>query len=93
MKTSNRFLTLFLLLLTTVTLNAQVPAAPSRYVVYFRDKNNSPFSLNNPSQFLSQRALDRRTRYSIALDQYDIPVTPQYVTGIANTGAVILNKS
>lgn len=93
MKTSNRFFTLFLLLLTAITLQAQVPAAPSRYVVFFRDKNNSPYSINNPSQFLSQRALDRRARYNIALDQYDIPVNPQYVSGIANTGAVILNKS
>lgn len=93
MKTSNRIFTLLVLLLTAFTVYAQTPAAPSRYVVYFKNKNNSPYSVNNPLQFLSQRALDRRARYNIAIDQLDIPVTPSYVTGVANTGVVILNKS
>lgn len=93
MKTSNRIFTLLVLLLTAFTVQAQTQTAPSRYVVYFKNKNNSPYSVNTPLQFLSQRALDRRARYNIAIDQLDIPVTPSYVTGVANTGVVILNKS
>lgn len=93
MKTSNRIFILFLLLLPVFALQAQVPAAPSRYVVYFKDKNNSPYSINNPQQFLSQRALDRRTRYNIAIDVHDLPVNPQYVSGVQGVGVVILNKS
>ena len=51
-----------------------------RHVVFLKDKNNNPYSLNNPSEFLTQRALDRRTRSGIALDIYDLPVTPSYVS-------------
>ena len=93
MKTSNRIFILFLLLLPVFAIQAQTPAAPSKYVVYFRDKNNSPYSVNNPQQYLSQRALDRRTRYNIAIDTYDLPVNPQYVSGVQGVGVVILNKS
>lgn len=64
-----------------------------RYVILFSDKNNSPFSIQNPSQFLSQRAISRRINQGIAIDQHDLPVNPQYIQGVAATGATILNVS
>lgn len=64
-----------------------------RYLVEFTDKNNTPYSISNPSQFLSQRALDRRTAQAIAIDSMDLPVDPVYIQAIANTGAQILNTS
>lgn len=69
-----------LLLLCTSIASAQT--APGRYFVFFTNKNNNPYSLSNPSQFLSQRALDRRQRQGIALDQHDLPVTPAYLDSI-----------
>ena len=65
-------------------------ASTQRHVVFLKDKNNNPYSLNNPSEFLTQRALDRRTRSGIALDIYDLPVTPSYVNQIAQTGAMVV---
>lgn len=66
----------------------------TRYIIRLTDKNTSPFSLSNPSQFLSQRALDRRNRYNIAIDSSDLPVTPRYIDSIRLSGAVtILNNS
>lgn len=64
-----------------------------RFVVFFTDKNNSPYSLANPLQFLSQRAIDRRMNQGLAIDISDLPVNPQYVQGLVNAGAVILNTS
>ncbi len=64
-----------------------------KYLVFFSDKNNSPYSLSNPLQFLSQRAIDRRNLQGISLDQHDLPVNPQYVQGVINTGAQLLNTS
>ncbi|HEX8314380.1 MAG TPA: S8 family serine peptidase, partial [Flavisolibacter sp.] len=66
----------------------------SRYLVQLKDKATNPFSLSTPAQYLSQRAIDRRTRYSIAVDSTDLPVTPRYIDSLRLSGAVtILNTS
>src|SRR5436190_6059895 len=56
----------------------------TRYVVKLKNKGGNPFSLSTPTAFLSQRAIDRRTRYGIAIDSTDMPVTPSYITQIRN---------
>ncbi|MFT3910574.1 MAG: S8 family serine peptidase [Ferruginibacter sp.] len=66
----------------------------SRYIIKFKDKGTNPFSLSNPSQYLSQRALDRRARYNIAIDSTDLPLTPRYIDSLRLAGNVtILNVS
>lgn len=80
--------------LISVILIAQVSKAQTRFIVKFKDKGNNPFSLSNPIAYLSQRAIDRRTRYSITIDSADLPVTPSYVDSVRLAGAVtILNVS
>ncbi|RZK51703.1 MAG: peptidase S8, partial [Hymenobacter sp.] len=53
-----------------------------RYFVYFRDKASSPYSVGQPQQFLSARALARRTRQGIAVKPRDLPVNPAYVAQV-----------
>ena len=65
--------------------------APDKYYIQFTDKNDSPYSINHPEEFLTQRALDRRTRQGIPVVENDIPVNPQYLQGVAEKGAVLLN--
>src|SRR6187402_66051 len=66
----------------------------TRYIVKFKNKGGIPFSLSTPTAFLSQRAIDRRTRYGIAIDSTDLPVTPSYITQIKNVSNVtVLNIS
>lgn len=68
--------------------------AQTRYIVKFKDKGTNPFSIANPSQYLSQRALQRRARYNILIDSLDLPVTPRYIDSIKSAGTVtILNAS
>jgi len=64
--------------------------APTKYLVQFTDKDQSPYSVSQPEEFLSQRALDRRTKYGIEIDQLDIPIDQVYIQGIANTGAKLI---
>ena len=78
-------------LLAVVGVQAQV--APNLYWVQFTDKNDSPYSIDNPEAYLSQRALDRRARLGIAIDEYDLPVNPQYLQAVADCGAELLNPS
>lgn len=81
-----RILTMIIMLLFTYGLSAQ----EQKHVVFLKDKNNNPYTLTNPSAFLTQRSLDRRTKSAILLDIKDLPVTPSYVTQIAATGAVVV---
>ncbi len=55
---------------------------PTCYRISLSDKNNSPYSISNPSVFLSQRALDKRARFNIAITEQDFPVNPQYIQQI-----------
>ena len=67
--------------------------ATNIYWVQFTDKNDSPFSIDNPEAYLSQRALDRRARLNIAIDEYDLPVNPAYLQAVADCGAQLINPS
>ena len=82
---------LLILLVTAMVVKAQI--ATNIYWVQFTDKANSPYSIDNPEEYLSQRALDRRARLNIAIDEYDIPVNPQYLQAVADCGAQLLNPS
>lgn len=66
----------------------------TRYIVKLKDKGTNPYSISNPIQYLTQRSIDRRTRYGIAIDSTDLPITPRYIDSIRMAGAVtILNTS
>ena len=83
-----KILLTFTLLLSLITAMAQ-----DRYIIFLKDKANSPFSISNPSEYLSARAITRKTRMAIVIDSLDIPVNPSYIAAIRNTGAIVLNKS
>lgn len=60
----------------------------NRYFVYFSDKSgdNYPFSIANPADFLTQRAIDRRLKQGISVNESDMPVDPGYVNGLRDSG-------
>ena len=74
-------------------LRAQEETAPGKFRILFTDKNNSPFSIERPEEFLSERALQRRQKQNISIDYKDIPVNPAYIQEIVSTGARILTVS
>lgn len=82
-----------LLILLVCSFFAQAQIATNIYWVQFTDKNDSPYSIDNPEAFLSERALERRARLGIEIDEYDIPVNPQYLQAVADCGAQLLNPS
>ena len=78
--------TIFTLLLLAQTAMAQL--APNKYWVLFTDKDNSPYSLDAPEAFLSQRSIDRRLAQGIPFKQNDLPVNPQYVQQVLDLGEI-----
>lgn len=81
-------------LLSVCTILADSAAAQTRYLVQLKNKGGSSYTLSNPSAYLSQRSIERRSRYNIALDSADLPVTPAYVQQIAGVPNVrVINTS
>ena len=83
----------FLLVFLAITMFAQAQIATNIYWVQFTDKENSPYSIDNPEAYLSPRALQRRANQGVGIDEYDIPVNPQYLQAVADCGAQLLNPS
>ena len=69
-----------LLLFTTVAYGQN----PNCYRITFSDKNDSPYSINRPEEFLSPRAIAKRARFNIPVIEQDLPVNPQYIDSILN---------
>lgn len=65
------------------------------YRLYLKDKDldHTPFSVNRPSEYLSQRSIDRRKRQGIPVDLTDLPVAPAYEKQVAEAGIEIVGKS
>jgi serine protease AprX len=64
-----------------------------RYLILYKDKANSPFSIDKPTDFLSARSVSRRTRQNISIAAQDLPVNPDYVAAVKQTGAEIIYSS
>ena len=83
--------------LLTISLSTQSAAqyvvSPGKYAVKFTDKNDTVYSLEKPAEFLSQKALDRREKFSIKLEENDLPVPPKYVDSLKNLGFKIQGVS
>lgn len=82
---------LLTLLLSPALLFGQV--APEKFWVRFTDKDNTPYSVGAPEQFLSARAIHRRLRQNIPIHLTDLPVDPDYVAQVKATGAEVLHTS
>ncbi len=73
---------------------SQSKAQFSKYIIRFKDKSGTPFNINNPSQFLSARSIQRRVKQNIAIDSTDLPITPRYIDSVIKAGNVtLINKS
>ncbi|MCF0039491.1 S8 family peptidase [Dyadobacter fanqingshengii] len=78
---------------TFLCLNLCFAQSNPRYFVLFKDKNKSTFSVDKPAEFLSARAIARRTRQNISITTHDFPVNPGYVFAIKQLGASVIFTS
>ena len=64
-----------------------------KFRISFKDKNNSIYNINNPTVFLSNKAVNRRLQFGIPIDEKDIPVNSFYIDSILNYGVQVINQS
>lgn len=76
-----------------VAVSSWAQAQTNSYVVFFTDKNNSPFDVAQPQEFLSSRAISRRIAQQIPVIEEDLPVNPGYLSGLGSTGVDVLFSS
>ena len=96
-----RFLLIMILVTAVVNCCAQDRARKVRnkecpsfiFRVTLKDKQNSPYSLERPTRFLSKRSVDRRKKQGLPLDSTDLPVTPKYVRQIESLKTAIVGTS
>lgn len=92
-------LTLFLAFISFISASAESMRATEstahefHYRLTLADKQNSPYTLARPQEFLSEKSLERRRRLGIKVDKHDLPITPAYLEQIRATGAKVLNCS
>lgn len=82
------FFLVYLLFLTIQSL-----ANTNRYFVYFTDKSNSAYSVDQPQEFLTDRSVKRRTKFNIPFHLSDLPVNTEYVAEVQDLGAKVFYKS
>jgi len=63
------------------------------FYVQFSNKNNSSYSLSNPTEFLSARSIARREAFGLTCDSTDLPVNPSYLQQIRELGIQVHNMS
>ncbi len=64
------------------------------YRITFLDKDFNSFNINNPIQFLSQRAIERRAKFNIPIEVNDLPLSKMYLDSISKFSEItIINKS
>ncbi len=82
-----------LLLACLVAGFTYVNAQTQLVFVFFKDKPNKAAFYANPLSELSQKSLDRRTKFGIALNDQDAPIEPTYIQNIRNLGFTVTDYS
>lgn len=63
------------------------------YRVALQDKRGTDYSLKHPERFLSQKALDRRSKQRLAVDSTDLPLSRKYLKKLAAKGFAVVGGS
>ncbi|MBV5311748.1 MAG: S8 family serine peptidase [Prolixibacteraceae bacterium] len=90
MKTRLIFLLVFFL---SEFISVAQSTPKSYFWVQLKDKKGTPYQISNPEAFLSQRAISRRIRQHIAIDETDLPVSPVYLDTLKKRGLEIFHTS
>ncbi|PLX12683.1 MAG: serine protease [Marinilabiliales bacterium] len=85
-----RFLLISFILISHATFSQ---VAESCYRLYLTDKNNNAFIISQPEDFLSQKAIERRTKYGLDIKENDLPVSRPYLDSLKSLGVQIIHQS
>jgi subtilisin family serine protease len=61
-----------------------------KYRISLKDKAGTVYSLSRPHEFLSEKAINRRSRQHLPVDSTDLPVCRQYIDAIKGLGVRVI---
>lgn len=84
-----------LILLTTILSVSFIWGHESEYKfrLTLKDKGNTHYTIDKPLEFLSQKAIDRRTKQGYKIDDSDLPISSDYIKAIEDAGGIVVAKS
>ena len=82
-----------IIILSVSRASAQASDAVGLYFVGFHDKAGTPFQVDEPTAFLSERALARRAKAGSEVTETDLPISPAYEQAVLDAGADIWLRS
>ncbi len=91
----NKKLLFALTFISVLFLSDNLSSQSRKFWVMFKNKNGTPYTVSNPSAFLSAKSISRRSTHGITIKTTDLPVTPSYVSqvdGVANVTIVYRSK-
>lgn len=81
------------LIFVTVFLFLSINAQTELVFIYFKDKPNKANFYSNPTSELTQKSLDRRAKFGIALNDQDAPIEASYIQNIKDLGFAVTDYS
>lgn len=72
---------------------AQTTSSQYIFRVYLKDKGAVNYSVDKPSEFLSQTAIERKLRQKAAIDSTDFPISPNYFVQLQQLDGLIVAHS
>lgn len=64
-----------------------------KFRLILKDKGKTSYKINKPEQFLSSKAIERRQKQGIAIDESDLPISQDYIKAIEKVGGKVVAKS
>lgn len=64
-----------------------------KFRLTLKDKGQTAYNIDKPEEFLSPKAIERRAKHNIKIDESDLPISSQYLQEIEDLGGVIVAKS
>ncbi|MCD7974142.1 MAG: S8 family peptidase [Candidatus Azobacteroides sp.] len=69
------------------------PKDAYRFRLLLTDKSGTRYSVSSPEEYLSEKAMKRRTRYNIPIDETDLPLSQEYLMQLQEKGMKIITQS
>jgi subtilisin family serine protease len=64
-----------------------------KFRLTLKDKGKTSYKISKPEEFLSSKAIERRQKQGIAIDESDLPISHDYIKAIENVGGKVVAKS
>lgn len=61
--------------------------------IYLKDKGQTSYTIDKPEKFLSKRAIERRRRQNISINNSDLPISSAYTNIIEEQGCTVVAQS